>query len=213
MAGVLVVSVVAFVAALQQAPETTPPPRPASAAAPTAAEAMRSALDKQRAAVSAQLEAIRKQAATAGTRLTPWAPTEPASIEAACEPTPDAVVSPLIDGAAKAQGIEAKVVRAVIEQESGFRACSVSAKGAEGLMQLMPQTVTELGIADPFDPKQNIEGGAKFLKQLLDLFKGDLPKALGAYNAGASAVTEAGGIPDIPETRTYVDAILKKLGR
>jgi soluble lytic murein transglycosylase-like protein len=100
----------------------------------------------------------------------------------------------------------------MIGQESAFRPCAVSAKGAEGLMQLMPETAAELGVADPFDPRQNLDGGARFLKQLLDKYKGDLPQALGAYNAGPKTVDESGGVPDLQETREYVDAILAKAG-
>jgi len=80
-------------------------------------------------------------------------------------------------------------------------------------MQLMPQTIQDLGVEDPFDPRENVEAGAKFLKQLLDKYKGDLAQALGAYNAGPAAIDEAGGIPEMTETRDYVDAILKKLGK
>ena len=79
-------------------------------------------------------------------------------------------------------------------------------------MQLMPETATQLGVHDPFDPKENIEAGAKYLRQLLDKYKGDMAQALGAYNAGPSTVDQSGGVPAIPETKDYVDAILKKLG-
>ena len=79
-------------------------------------------------------------------------------------------------------------------------------------MQLMPDTAAELNVADPFDPKQNIEAGAKYLKQLLDKYKGDVPQALAAYNAGPGRDRPCQGMPDIPETRAYVDAILQKLG-
>ena len=78
-------------------------------------------------------------------------------------------------------------------------------------MQLMPDTAGSLGVKDPFDPQQSIEAGARYLKQLLDKYKGDLKLALGAYNAGPAAVDAAGAIPDIPETHDYVDAILKKI--
>ena len=78
-------------------------------------------------------------------------------------------------------------------------------------MQLMPETALELGVADPFDPKENVEAGAKYLKQLLDRYKGDLSQALGAYNSGPSTVDQAGGVPNIQETRSYVDAILKRM--
>jgi soluble lytic murein transglycosylase-like protein len=97
----------------------------------------------------------------------------------------------------------------VIKQESAFRPCAISQKGAQGLMQLMPETVDQLGIKDPFDVKQNIDGGAKFLKELLTRYSGDLSLALGAYNAGAGKVDAAGGaIPPIAETEAYVKAIL-----
>jgi soluble lytic murein transglycosylase-like protein len=78
-------------------------------------------------------------------------------------------------------------------------------------MQLMPDTAADLNVNDVFDPKQNIAAGAKYLKQLLDKYKGDNKLALAAYNAGPAAVDAANGVPDIPETRDYVDAILKRL--
>jgi soluble lytic murein transglycosylase-like protein len=174
-------------------------------------DVMRAAMEKQQAAIALQREAVRKQAASVRTRLVPWDPPH-AMAEAVCDPIPDSVAAPLIDGAAQTQQLEPKLLRAVIEQESAFRPCAVSSKGAEGLMQLMPATSQELEVSNPFDPKENIEAGARFLKQLLDRYKGDLPQALGAYNAGPAAVGQAGGVPEIPETREYVDAILQKLG-
>jgi len=120
-------------------------------------------------------------------------------------------LTPMIDAAAQTHSVQPKLLRAVMEQESAYRPCAVSVKGAQGLMQLMPDTSGKLGVEDPFDPKQNIEAGARYLKELLDKYKGDLPRALGAYNAGPSTVDQAGQVPDIPETRDYVAAILKKL--
>ena len=166
---------------------------------------------RQQAALAMQREAVRRQAAAAGAWLVPWGPA-PAPAEVDCDALPDAEVAPLIEGAAKAHELDPKLVRAVIEQESGFRACAVSAKGARGLMQLMPATIQEFGVRDPFDPRQSIDAGARYLKLLLERYKGDLPHALSAYNAGPSAVDPAGGIPDVPETRQYVDAILERLG-
>jgi soluble lytic murein transglycosylase-like protein len=166
---------------------------------------MRAAIDKQRAAA-------RKQALSVGAWIPPWS-AEMQVEEALCDPIADETVAPLIDGAAKAQDVEPKLLRAVIEQESAFRPCAISVKGAQGLMQLMPDTAEQLAVHDVFDPKENIEAGAKYLKQLLDKYKGDLKLALGAYNAGPTTVDEAGGIPDIPETRDYVDSILKKLAK
>jgi soluble lytic murein transglycosylase-like protein len=178
---------------------------------------MRISLEKQRASVEKQREAVRKQAESAGAQLIPGNPLPPMGPDspppqADCEPLADAVVAPLIETTAKAQDVKPELLRAVMEQESAYRPCAVSSKGAQGLMQLMPATAQELGVIDPFDPKENISAGAKFLKQLMDKYAGDLPKALGAYNAGPANVDQAGGVPDIPETKNYVDAILKKMG-
>ena len=128
-----------------------------------------------------------------------------------CDPIAETELAPMIDAAAKGHELQPRLLRAVMERESGFHPCAVSPKGAQGLMQLMPDTAGQFGVSDAFDPKQNIEAGATFLKQLLDKYKGDTAMALGAYNAGPSTVDQAGGIPNIPETRDYVDAILKKI--
>lgn len=128
-----------------------------------------------------------------------------------CDPIAETELAPMIDTAAKGHELQPKLLRAVMEKESAFRPCAVSPKGAQGLMQLMPDTAGQFGVSDAFDPKQNIEAGATFLKQLLDKYKGDIGMALGAYNAGSSTVDQAGGIPNIAETRDYVDAILKKI--
>lgn len=170
-------------------------------------------MEKQRASLEIQRQSVQRQAASAAAWLVPWGPAPEIPVaDAICDPVPDAVVEPLIESAAKTQQVEPKLLRAVIEQESAFRACAVSPKGAKGLMQLMPAKIEELEVRDPFDPKESIEGGARFLKQLLERYKGDLPQALGAYNAGPAAVDQAGGVPNILETRGYVDAILQKMG-
>jgi soluble lytic murein transglycosylase-like protein len=178
---------------------------------------MRQSIEKQRASIEKQREALRKQAETVGTWLKPGDPPPPVAAEspapqANCEPLPDADLTPLINANAKEHEVKPEVLRAVMEQESGFRPCAVSSKGAQGLMQLMPETSDELGVQDPFDPKENVSAGAKYLKQLIDKYKGDLAKALGAYNAGPASVDQAGGVPEVQETKEYVDAILKKLG-
>jgi soluble lytic murein transglycosylase-like protein len=189
----------------------TPPEKQPAAPAQTPAELQRAAMARQRTAVQTQAESV-------GARLKPWgdAITEsgPAfdAEKPACDPLADSVSAPLIDGAAQQHGVDTKLLRAVIDQESAFRPCAVSSKGAQGLMQLMPATAEELKVDDPFDPKQSIDGGAKYLKQLLDKYKGDIPQTLAAYNAGPGATDQAKGVPDIPETRAYVDAILQKLG-
>lgn len=169
--------------------------------------AIQEALEKQRAAAAIQREAVRKQAEMAAQWRSPGITTT----EPDCDPIAEVELAPMIDSAAQTHSVKPNLLRAVMEQESGFRPCAVSPKGAQGLMQLMPDTAGEMGIQDAFDPKQNIDAGARFLKQLLDKYKGDLPLALGAYNAGPGTVDQAGKVPDIPETRDYVAAILKKL--
>src|SRR5689334_59231 len=148
---------------------------------------MEASLARQRAAAAIQREAVRKQAAAAGSRLA-MATAE----EDDCDTLSEAAVQPMILDAARVHEIQPNLLRAVIEQESGYRPCAVSRKGAQGLMQLMPSTAEDLGVRNPFDPKSNIAGGAKFLKMLLEKYQGDLARALGAYNAGPTTVDEAG---------------------
>ena len=109
-------------------------------------------------------------------------------------------------------GLPADLVRAVAHAESGFRQDAVSPKGAVGLMQLMPATAAELGV-DPHDASENLEGGARYLKRLLERFDGDrdqLVKALAAYNAGPGSVDVHGGLPPYPETVAYVARVLQR---
>ncbi len=160
----------------------------------------RDSIEKQRKSVQQQRESLHKMG------LFSW------GAEPVCDPVPEEQVAPLIDQAAKAQQLPSKLISAVIAQESGFRPCAVSERGAEGLMQLMPATAEQLHVEDPFDPKANIAAGAAFLRQLLEKYKGDLAPALAAFNAGPEAVAKADGIPDIPETKSYVAAILEKVG-
>ena len=124
---------------------------------------------------------------------------------------PPADLDSLIGDAARSQQLQPDLLRSVIQQESGARPCAVSSKGAMGLMQLMPATALDLGVRDAFDPKENIEGGARFLKQLLQMYGGDVSLALGAFNAGPGRVNRAGGVPDIPETVDYVQKVLDLL--
>ena len=135
----------------------------------------------------------------------------PNFVETPCEPIEESVVGPMIENASQAQKVEPKLLRAVIDQESGFHPCALSSRGAKGLMQLMPETADQYSLRDPFDARQNIQAGASYLKQLLDRYNGDLSLALAAYNAGPRRVDDAGGVPDIPETRDYVESILGKL--
>jgi soluble lytic murein transglycosylase-like protein len=120
-------------------------------------------------------------------------------------------LSALIDQNATKEGVKPELIRAVIEKESANRPCAISPKGAQGLMQLMPDTAQQFAVADPFDPKQNVEAGTKLLKQLLTKYNGDVSLALSAYNAGSGRVDQEGGIPQIRETINYVADILAKL--
>jgi len=109
-------------------------------------------------------------------------------------------------------GLDPDLVLAVVGVESAFRVDAVSPKGAQGLMQLMPATAVSLGVSDPLDPQQNLDGGVRHLGSLLALYRGDLRKALAAYNAGAGAVERYGGPPPYRETRDYVRRVLARYG-
>jgi hypothetical protein len=128
-----------------------------------------------------------------------------------CDPLPDDQLNPMIESASLRSGVDPELVKEVIRQESAGRPCALSAQGAEGLMQLMPATAEEFNVDDPFDPKQNIDAGAKLLRTLLDRYRNDPGLALSAYNAGPERVDREGAVPAIPETMNYVATILGKL--
>jgi soluble lytic murein transglycosylase-like protein len=117
----------------------------------------------------------------------------------------------LIDRISAEQGVESHLVRSVIRAESNYNSNAVSPKGALGIMQLIPETATRFGVADPFDPTDNIRGGVRYLRFLLDYFQGDYTKAIAAYNAGEAAVDKYDGVPPFLETRHYVDRVATNL--
>ena len=118
----------------------------------------------------------------------------------------------MIEQASAKYQVPAKLIESVIKAESGFNPRAISSVGAEGLMQLMPGTARSLGITNSLDPVQNIDGGTHFLRNLLDRYKGDLTKAIAAYNAGPGAVDRYGGIPPYAETQVYVQRVLGYYG-
>ena len=175
-------------------------------------QALLTSVDNQKAAIRAQAGA----AASSGTDsffTTSWS--SPATIPIpdvvpTCSAMPEADLKLLVDDSAKTEGLKPELIRAVIRRESASYPCALSDKGATGLMQLMPDIAQQFNV-DPFDPKQNVQGGSRYLKQLMTRYKGDLKLALAAYNAGPQRVDAGNKVPDIPETTSYVDAILKDL--
>ncbi len=125
----------------------------------------------------------------------------------ACNRNPQEFES-IINSCALEYGVNKSLVKAVIHAESGFNPAAVSPKGAQGLMQLMPKTAQGLNVADSFNPAENIKGGVRYLKFLLNTFNGDETLALAAYNSGLSRVAKYGGIPPYEETRNYVAKVL-----
>jgi len=167
--------------------------------------------------IAAQEASIEKQRASVRTQHTSAVAQNP-SFFASALPAPAPEIPPekireIVDEGAKQSGLDADLVRAVVRKESAYNPWATSTKGAQGLMQLMPAVQAQFGVTDPYDPKQNVGAGTRLLKQLLDQFDGDLPRALGAYNAGPTRVEQWGGVPPFPETMQYVTGILSELGK
>ena len=117
----------------------------------------------------------------------------------------------MVDQIAVAYGVEGALVHSVIRAESNYNAQAVSPKGALGMMQLIPSTARRFGVLNPFDARQNIEGGVRYLRFLLDYYKNDYPKAIAAYNAGEGAVDRYQGVPPYQETRNYLTQVARNL--
>ena len=119
----------------------------------------------------------------------------------------------LIREAARRHKVDAGLIRSIMQTESSFNPAAVSSAGAVGLMQLMPDLVRELGVTDPFDPRENIMAGARHLRRLLDVHGGNVKLAVASYNAGEAAVARYGGVPPYPDTRDYVRRVTRLLSR
>jgi hypothetical protein len=119
----------------------------------------------------------------------------------------------IIKEAAALHHVDPRLIRSVMQTESGFDAGAVSQAGAQGLMQLMPDLAQELGVDDPFDPRQNIMAGARYLRQLLTQYDGNVALTLAGYNAGPGAVARYGKVPPFPETHQYVKRVTQLIGQ
>lgn len=139
--------------------------------------------------------------------LTP-PPAAPAAVTKTPVPAPKTLAE-MVNSASDAHNIDPDLINSVIHAESGFNARAVSPKGARGLMQLMPKTATELGVTNSFDPNANVDGGTKYLRELLERYDYDMVKALAAYNAGPQRVDQYHGVPPYYETRVYVAKIVR----
>ncbi len=189
---------------------TGAPPDPKSAA-----PVKLNGLDMQRESLNKQRDSLRQQIGVKAEEtnsdfefLTPMTPLP----DNDCPALESGDVESLIAAAAKRESLKPELVRAVMRQESGFKPCAVSVKGAQGLMQLMPATADQFHVSDPFDPEQNVKAGAAFLKQLLKKYNGDLRLALVAYNAGATRADQLEPSQYPLETQGYLAKIFAELG-
>jgi soluble lytic murein transglycosylase-like protein len=143
----------------------------------------------------------------------PIASTPPVSSESAptSQAPPSGAINEMVARIAERESLPPQLIHSVIKVESNYDRYAVSPKGALGLMQLIPATAQRFGVTDVFNPADNIQGGAKYLRYLLELYNGDYPRALAAYNAGEGAVAKYGGVPPYAETRNYLVQISRQL--
>jgi soluble lytic murein transglycosylase-like protein len=149
-------------------------------------------------------------------RIISQSPVAPVVEPEAPKPAPPTSFDEAVDRIAAQQSVHPRLIHSVIKVESNYNPHAVSPKGAQGLMQLIPSTARRFGVADSFNPMENIQGGAKYLKYLLNLYNNDYALALAAYNAGEAAVAKYGGVPPYPETQNYLHLVadqLKKLNK
>ena len=137
----------------------------------------------------------------------------PAPVPSEAQPQSGADISgdyyDVINNACDRHGVDPRLVHAIVKVESDFNPYALSRKGAMGLMQLMPQTASDLNVRNIFNPHENVDGGVRYLRYLIDRYEGNLSLALAAYNAGETAIKKWGTIPPFPETQSYVSRILK----
>jgi soluble lytic murein transglycosylase-like protein len=169
-----------------------------------------------------QIERFERDAAPPPASSSSSAKTEakPAPVAATSAVTPAqataitrAELNNMVAGAGERHQIDPDFINSVIRAESGFHSNAVSRKGAQGLMQLMPGTASQLGVANPFDPNSNVEGGTRYLRELLERYNFDPVKALAAYNAGSKRVDKYHGVPPYYETQAYIARIIRDYNR
>jgi soluble lytic murein transglycosylase-like protein len=143
--------------------------------------------------------------------LMPQLTSQNSGIGGAPAPVPPEQINALVQQNADIWQVDPALINSVIANESSFNANATSPVGAQGLMQLMPETAAALGVRNPYDPAQNVAGGTRYLRSLLDRFKGDTRLAVAAYNAGPGAVEQYGDVPPYAETQSYVKNVLGSL--
>ena len=160
-----------------------------------------------------------KPQSTASSRVKPLSVSAASAVKPLSTPTPMTTaltrqgLNDVVTGAGERHQIDPDFINSVIRAESGFRQNAVSKKGAQGLMQLMPGTASQLGVTNAFDPHANVEGGTKYLRELLEKYNYDVPKALAAYNAGPKRVDQYRGVPPYYETQAYIARIIRDFNR